>query len=128
MSDEEGAITTDRSVLAYIRFDVFVPDKINRSIAQKKMLKGQIKNILQHFLNFTHFREILTYVDRVALLTVKGCPFLCSFILVLYQTKVKRFSTLFYFSSHFIKYTYLIMISLCFLTLFYDNFGNSLPH
>ena len=35
MSDEKGAITADRSVLLHIRFDVIVPDKVNRKIAQK---------------------------------------------------------------------------------------------
>ena len=34
---EKGAITADRSVLAYIRFDARVPDEDRRQIAQKNV-------------------------------------------------------------------------------------------
>ena len=34
---KKGAITADRSVLAYIRFDVGVPDEDRRQIAQKNV-------------------------------------------------------------------------------------------
>ena len=55
MHNEEGDFTSVRSVLLYVRDEVQLPDKVRRKIAQKKMLKGQIKNILQHFHNLLTF-------------------------------------------------------------------------
>ena len=76
--------------LPYVRVCAKASDKANREITPKnKNVEGANLNILQHFGN-SHFCEILVYVDRVAWLAVKGCPFLCSLILTIYPNSVKR--------------------------------------
>ena len=56
---KKGAITADRRVLAYIRFDVRVPDEDRRQIAQKFFW-----DILMHNKegDFTSVRSVLLYV------------------------------------------------------------------
>lgn len=89
---------------SYVRVDMGVPDEVRRQIAQNKNVEGANLNILQHFGN-SHFCEMLVYVDRVAWLAVKGCPFLCSLILTIYPNYVKRNDQFFNFSSrHFFDF------------------------
>lgn len=91
--------------LSYVRVCAKASDKANREITPKnKNVEGANLNILQHFGN-SHFCEILVYVDRVAWLAVKGCPFLCSLILTIYPNSVKRNDQFFNFSSrHFFDF------------------------
>ncbi len=91
--------------LPYVRICAKASDKANREITPKnKNVEGANLNILQHFGN-SHFCEILVYVDRVAWLAVKGCPFLCSLILTIYPNSVKRNDQFFNFSSrHFFDF------------------------
>ena len=90
--------------LSYIRVAAKVLNAVGRQIAQNKNVEGANPNILQHFGN-SHFGEILVYVDRVAWLAVKGCPFLCSLILTIYPNSVKRNDQFFNFSSrHFFDF------------------------
>ena len=90
--------------LSYIRVGAKVLNAVGRQIAQNKNVEGANLNILQHFGN-SHFCEILVYVDRVAWLAVKGCPFLCSLILTIYPNSVKRNDQFFNFSSrHFFDF------------------------
>ena len=90
--------------LSYIRVGAKVLNAVGRQIAQNKNVEGANPNILQHFGN-SHFGEILVYVDRVAWLAVKGCPFLCSLILTIYPNSVKRNDQFFNFSSrHFFDF------------------------
>ena len=87
--------------LPYVRICAKASDKANREITPKnKNVEGANPNILQHFEN-SHFCEILVYVDRVAWLAVKGCPFLCSLILTIYPNSVKRNDQFFNFSSRY---------------------------
>ena len=87
--------------LPYVRICAKASDKANREITPKnKNVEGANPNILQHFEN-SHFCEILVYVDRVAWLAVKGCPFLCSLILTIYPNSVKRKTQFFNFSSRY---------------------------
>jgi hypothetical protein len=63
-------------------------------MTKNKNVEGQQTDFLQHFDTLT-LREIFDYVDRVALLTVKGCPFLCSHILTICPRIVNHFDLTF---------------------------------